>query len=130
MSGTKLGPSSPVTQTTTGKGSFGAAVEWLLMVVLMLYVCHLINVYQSESLPAPLSKEQAGPHGFFEVTAREHIMSLVEFGPHLVGTEALDKALMVSLQTFMPFASMMSYDAAVKDPAASFKGLLMVNKIC
>ncbi|CAM6102745.1 unnamed protein product [Calypogeia fissa] len=79
---------------SAGKGSFGAAVEWLLMVVLMLYVCHIVNVYQSESLPAPLSKEQAGPRGFSEVTAREHIMSLVEFGPHPVGTEALDKALM------------------------------------
>ncbi|CAM6082858.1 unnamed protein product [Calypogeia fissa] len=93
-SGTELRPSRPVTQTSADKGSFGAAVEWLLMVVLMLYVCHLVNVYQSESLPAPLSKEQAGPRGFSEVTAREHIMSLVEFGPHPVGTEALDKALM------------------------------------
>ncbi|KAJ4846680.1 hypothetical protein Tsubulata_019727 [Turnera subulata] len=49
--------------------------------------------YQFESLPAPLTADQAGKRGFSEVEALKHVVALTQLGPHPVGSDSLDVAL-------------------------------------
>jgi hypothetical protein len=96
------------------RGALGAALEWLLMVVLMAYIFYLVKKYQSDKLAVPLSLEEAGSRGFSEIAAKEHISALVELGPHPVGTKALDKALMVVYRTLLSLQTKQSIRSSAK----------------
>lgn len=54
--------------------------------------------YQFESLPAPLTAEQAGKRGFSEVEAMKHVKALTDVGPHPVRSDALDEAIQYVLE--------------------------------
>lgn len=54
-----------------------------------------VYYYQYDSMPLPLSSEQAGKRGFSEIAAMEHVKALTQLGPHPVGSDALDRAVQV-----------------------------------
>jgi len=62
---------------------------------LLMYSSWNVYHYQYESLPVPLTAEQAGKRGFSEVEAMKHLKSLAGFGPHPVGSNSLDHAMQV-----------------------------------
>ncbi|KAH7520932.1 hypothetical protein FEM48_Zijuj08G0198200 [Ziziphus jujuba var. spinosa] len=59
----------------------------------IIYGSWTVHHYQFESLPLPLTAEQAGKRGFSEVEALKHVKALTELGPHSVGSDALHLAL-------------------------------------
>ncbi|XP_071934908.1 uncharacterized protein [Coffea arabica] len=65
----------------------------LTLFVLVVNGSWAIYHYQFESLPAPLSAVQVGKRGFSELEAIKHVKALTQFGPHPVGSDALDRAL-------------------------------------
>lgn len=65
----------------------------LTLFVLVINGSWAIYRYQCESLPAPLSAVQVGKRGFSELEAMKHVEALTQFGPHPVGSDALDRAL-------------------------------------
>ncbi|GAB4854943.1 hypothetical protein Ancab_023532 [Ancistrocladus abbreviatus] len=65
----------------------------LTMFALMFYSSWSVYHYQYQSLPMPLTAEQAGKRGFSEIEAVKHVKTLTEFGPHSVGSDTLDLAL-------------------------------------
>ncbi|KAJ3680230.1 hypothetical protein LUZ60_016508 [Juncus effusus] len=48
---------------------------------------------QSETLPLPISADQAGKRGFSEESALKHVQYLADLGPHSVGSDSLDLAV-------------------------------------
>ncbi|KAJ8759909.1 hypothetical protein K2173_010010 [Erythroxylum novogranatense] len=66
---------------------------WLLFFGLMIYSSWAVYNYQYQNLPQPLTAEQAGKRGFSEVEAMKHVKALTEFGPHPVGSNALELAV-------------------------------------
>ncbi|XVE75361.1 hypothetical protein DITRI_Ditri12bG0088300 [Diplodiscus trichospermus] len=66
---------------------------WLTLFAVIVYSSWAVHYYQFESLPVPLTAEQAGKRGFSEAEARKHVKALTELGPHPVGSDALDFAL-------------------------------------
>lgn len=70
-------------------------VVWLTLFVLIIYSSYAVYQYQFESMPLPLTAEQAGKRGFSEVEALKHVKALTQLGPHPVGSNALNLALQV-----------------------------------
>ncbi|ESW15697.1 hypothetical protein PHAVU_007G094700 [Phaseolus vulgaris] len=66
---------------------------WLTLLLIIIYSCSSIYHYQFQSMPVPLTAEEAGKRGFSEIEAFNHVKALTEVGPHPVGSEALDIAL-------------------------------------
>lgn len=75
-------------------------VVWLTLFLLIIYSSWAVYHYQFENLPLPLTAEQAGKRGFSEVEALKHVKALTQFGPHPVGSDALDLALQVLALNF------------------------------
>lgn len=73
---------------------------WLSLVVLLLNASWAIYYFQYNNLPIPLTAEQAGKRGFSEVLSLAHVKKLTGFGPHSVGSDALDLAVQVSNLVF------------------------------
>lgn len=65
----------------------------LTLIALLMYSSWSVYQYQYESLPAPLTAEQAGKRGFSEVEALKHVKRLAGLGPHPVGSDSLDRAI-------------------------------------
>ncbi|OWM70192.1 hypothetical protein CDL15_Pgr026042 [Punica granatum] len=66
---------------------------WLILFLVITYCSWAVYNYQFESLPMPLTAEQAGKRGFSEIEAMKHVKALTDFGPHPVGSDALDLAV-------------------------------------
>ncbi|CAK9136113.1 unnamed protein product [Ilex paraguariensis] len=65
----------------------------LTLFVLVIHGSWAVHYYQFESMPMPLTAEQAGKRGFSEEEAIKHVKALTELGPHPVGSDALNRAL-------------------------------------
>uniref|UniRef100_A0A5B7BT72 Vacuolar membrane protease n=1 Tax=Davidia involucrata TaxID=16924 RepID=A0A5B7BT72_DAVIN len=65
----------------------------LALFVLIINGSWAVHRYQFESMPVPLTADQAGKRGFSEKEAIKHVKALTELGPHPVGSDALDLAL-------------------------------------
>ncbi|KAA8539313.1 hypothetical protein F0562_026005 [Nyssa sinensis] len=65
----------------------------LALFVLIINGSWAVHRYQFESMPVPLTADQAGKRGFSEEEAMKHVKALTELGPHPVGSNALDLAL-------------------------------------
>ncbi|PKA52076.1 hypothetical protein AXF42_Ash014013 [Apostasia shenzhenica] len=74
-------------------GSKQATTLWLSLFVLLLNGSWAIYYFQFENLPLPLTAEDAGKRGFSEVSAMQHVKNLTGFGPHPVGSDALNMAI-------------------------------------
>ncbi|KAL2653870.1 hypothetical protein R1flu_021998 [Riccia fluitans] len=74
------------------KSPLGAAVEWLLMLLLFGYAGWVIFHFHARHFPLPLSASAAGISGFSEERALGHVYNLANFGPHPIGSKALDHA--------------------------------------
>lgn len=70
-----------------------SAFIWVALFVLFLYSSWAVYHIQFESLPSPLTADQAGKRGFSEISALQHVKSLTGFGPHPVGSDALELAI-------------------------------------
>ncbi|CAA0825312.1 Zn-dependent exopeptidases superfamily protein [Striga hermonthica] len=64
------------------------------LLVLAVYGAWGVYHYQFERLPIPLSSQQVGKRGFSEHEALKHVKALARLGPHPVGSDALESALM------------------------------------
>ncbi|XP_019434037.1 PREDICTED: endoplasmic reticulum metallopeptidase 1-like [Lupinus angustifolius] len=71
---------------------------WLALFLIITYCCSAIYNYQFQNMPVPLTADQAGKRGFSEIEAFKHVKSLTEFGPHPVGSDALNLALQYVLE--------------------------------
>lgn len=77
---------------------------WLALFLIIIYCCSAVYRYQFQSMPIPLTAEQAGKRGFSEIEAFKHVKALTEVGPHPVGSEALHLALQVGSSTLLFFS--------------------------
>lgn len=68
---------------------------WLTLFAILVYCSWAVYYYQFENMPVPLPAELAGKRGFSEVEAMKHVKALTDFGPHPVGSDALDLAVQV-----------------------------------
>lgn len=68
---------------------------FLTLFALTVYSSWSVYQHQFQSLPAPITAEQAGKRGFSEIEALKHVQALTDLGPHSVGSDALDLALEV-----------------------------------
>ncbi|KAE9589161.1 putative peptidase M28 [Lupinus albus] len=66
---------------------------WLALFLIITYCCSAIYNYQFQSMPLPLTADQAGKRGFSEIEAFKHVKALTEVGPHPVSSDALNLAL-------------------------------------
>ncbi|OIW06719.1 hypothetical protein TanjilG_11444 [Lupinus angustifolius] len=66
---------------------------WLALFLIITYCCTAIYNYQFQSMPVPLTADQAGKRGFSEIEAFKHVKALTEVGPHPVSSDALNLAL-------------------------------------
>ncbi|XP_047182013.1 endoplasmic reticulum metallopeptidase 1 isoform X4 [Vigna umbellata] len=66
---------------------------WLALLLIIIYCCSSIYHYQFQSMPVPLTADEAGKRGFSEIEAFKHVKALTEVGPHPVGSEALHLAV-------------------------------------
>lgn len=73
---------------------------WFTLLVLFIYGARAAYHLQSESLPVPLTAEQAGKRGFSEASAMKHVKYLASLGPHPVGSDPLDLAIQVRIYYF------------------------------
>lgn len=71
----------------------------LTLFALIGYSSWSVYHYQYESLPVPLTAEQAGKRGFSEMEAMNHVKALAQLGPHPVGSDALDRAMKYVITT-------------------------------
>lgn len=76
-------------ERAAGRSSF----LWISLCILLLNGSWAVYHLQYERLPLPLTAEQAGKRGFSEELAMEHVKALTSFGPHPVGSDALDLAV-------------------------------------
>lgn len=72
-------------------------------VILALFVAAVYGswfVYEQQylNLPTPLGAQHVGKRGFSEHEAIQHVIALTQFGPHPVGSPALNHALQYVLQ--------------------------------
>lgn len=74
---------------------------WLALLLIVTYCCSSIYHYQFQSMPVPLTAEEAGKRGFSEIEALKHVKALTEVGPHPVGSEALHLAVQVGSSTLL-----------------------------
>ncbi|KAF9594822.1 hypothetical protein IFM89_034805 [Coptis chinensis] len=65
----------------------------LSLIAVMINCCWAVHRYQYDAMPTPVGVEQAGKRGFSEEAAMEHVVALTQFGPHSVGSTALDHAV-------------------------------------
>lgn len=77
------------------KGPKRSPFVWLTLFLAIVYGSWSVYEYQFESLPLPLTAEQAGKRGFSEFEALKHVKALTELGPHSLGSDALHLALEV-----------------------------------
>ncbi|KAI3849724.1 hypothetical protein MKW98_026638 [Papaver atlanticum] len=70
-----------------------SSLVWISLLCVFTYSSWAVHHYQFDVLPRPLSLKQAGKRGFSEELAVKHLKSLADFGPHPVGSDALDLAL-------------------------------------
>ncbi|CAL0320542.1 unnamed protein product [Lupinus luteus] len=71
---------------------------WLALFLIITYCCTAIYNYQFQSMPVPLTADQAGKRGFSEIEAFKHVKALTEVGPHPVSSDALNLALQYVLE--------------------------------
>lgn len=86
-------PSVEVSNDQKASRTSRTAFLWLSLFVLLLNGSWAIYHFQYNNLPIPLTAEQAGKRGFSEVLALAHVKNLTGFGPHPVGSNALDLAI-------------------------------------
>lgn len=72
----------------------------LALFVLAMNGAWAVYHYQFETLPPPLSLEHVGKRGFSEYEAMMHVKALTQFGPHPVGSSALERAVQVLIVYF------------------------------
>ena len=89
--------------------SLRSAFVWLALFVLLVNGSWAVYRHQYESLPPPLSTEQAGKRGFSEVSAMEHVKYLTSLGPHPVGSDALNAGLQVWVVDFLNVTCLMVF---------------------
>ncbi|KAE9611425.1 hypothetical protein Lalb_Chr06g0162341 [Lupinus albus] len=77
---------------------------WLALFLIITYCCSAIYIYQFQSMPVPLTADQAGKRGFSEIEPIKHVKALTEVGPHPVGSDALNLALQVWFLNFVIFS--------------------------
>lgn len=77
-----------------------STVLWFTLLFLFINGAWAAYHIQSESLPFPLTAEQAGKRGFSEVSAMKHVKYLTSLGPHPVGSDSLDIAIEVRIYYF------------------------------
>ncbi|CAL5407297.1 unnamed protein product [Camellia sinensis] len=65
----------------------------LALFVLVIYGSWAVYHYQFETLPMPLTADQAGKRGFSEEEALNHVKELTGLGPRPVGSDAVDLGL-------------------------------------
>ncbi|WMV25350.1 hypothetical protein MTR67_018735 [Solanum verrucosum] len=70
----------------------------LALFVVAVYGSWFVYEQQYLNLPKPLGAQQVGKRGFSEHEAIQHVIALTQFGPHPVGSPALDHALQYVLQ--------------------------------
>lgn len=86
-----------------------------VLLVLFKYSSWGVYYYQFESMPPPLSSEQAGKRGFSEIAAMEHVKTLTQLGPHPVGSDALDRAVQVRfIQSIYNFVDVILFVTTLK----------------
>lgn len=83
----------PVPDKRNDSASSRSASLWLALLLVLLNGSWAVYHYQFESLPMPLSADQAGKRGFSEVSAMDHVKHLTGLGPHPIGSDALDLAV-------------------------------------
>ncbi|PSR98898.1 Endoplasmic reticulum metallopeptidase [Actinidia chinensis var. chinensis] len=82
------------TQTSdTVRSPKRSAYVILALFVLVINGSWAVHHYQFESMPEPLTADQAGKRGFSEEEAMKHVKALTQLGPHPVGSDALDRAI-------------------------------------
>jgi hypothetical protein len=81
-----------------------SAFLWFALLVLFINGAWAVYHLQSESLPPPLTAEQAGKRGFAEASAMKHVKYLTSLGPHPVGSDSLDLAIEVRFYYLLPFS--------------------------
>ncbi|XP_043705900.1 endoplasmic reticulum metallopeptidase 1 isoform X2 [Telopea speciosissima] len=84
--------------TERGESPKRSAFLWLALFIVIVNCSWGVHRYQFQTLPVPLSADQAGKKGFSEYEAMEHVKALTELGPHPVGSDALDLALQYVLE--------------------------------
>lgn len=68
---------------------------WLTLFAAIIYCSWGVYHYQFESLPVPLTADQAGKRGFAEFSALKHVKALTQLGPHPLGFDAITLAQQV-----------------------------------
>ncbi|KAL2653871.1 hypothetical protein R1flu_021999 [Riccia fluitans] len=96
------------------KKPLGAAVEWLLMLLLVGYAGWVIFYYQAGQLPMPLSAAEGGILGFSEERAFGHVYNLANLGPHPIGSKALDNAFQYVYSELMQVKDEAHHDVDVE----------------
>ncbi|CAH9055150.1 unnamed protein product [Cuscuta epithymum] len=76
----------------------GAAYELLFLIAFIALASWVSYHLQVKVLPQPLTAEVAGESGFSEVVAFNHLQALARFGPHHLGSIALDHAVQYVLE--------------------------------
>ncbi|KAK1261119.1 hypothetical protein QJS04_geneDACA002426 [Acorus gramineus] len=75
-----------------------SAFVWFSLLILLFNGSWAVFHLQFERLPDPLPLDRAGKRGFSEVSAMAHVTALTAFGPHPVGSDALDLAVQYVLE--------------------------------
>lgn len=89
----------------------------LVLLALFLVAIHAswaIHHYQFQSLPVPLTADQAGKRGFSEEEAMKHVKALTQLGPRPVGSEGLDLALQYVLAVSEKIKKMAHWEVDVQ----------------
>ncbi|XP_065871502.1 uncharacterized protein [Euphorbia lathyris] len=66
---------------------------WLILFGVLIYSSWAVYNLQFQTLPLPLTADQAGKRGFSEVEAMQHVRALTQLGPHPVASHSLDVAV-------------------------------------
>ncbi|KAH9288162.1 hypothetical protein KI387_032279, partial [Taxus chinensis] len=91
-----------------------AALNWAALLFVIINSSWLVYHFQFERLPRPLTAAQAGKRGFSELRAIEHVKALTKFGPHPVGSEALDHAVKYVLSEAQRIEAAAHWDVEVE----------------
>lgn len=91
-----------------------SAYLWLALFVVTINFSWAVHHYQFESMPMPLSADEAGKRGFSEEEAMKHVKALTELGPHPVGSDALDLALQYVLEASEKIKKMAHWEVDVQ----------------
>ncbi|GLJ53167.1 hypothetical protein SUGI_1133080 [Cryptomeria japonica] len=96
------------------RSSKKAALNWTALLFVIINSSWLVYHFQFERLPLPLTAAQAGKRGFSELRAVEHVKALTGFGPHPVGSDALDRAVKYVLSEAQRIEEMAHWDVEVE----------------